>query len=111
MVLHLFRCVVAPGRVNLIGEHTDYNDGFVLPLAIERGLKLTVRAREDRQAMLSSTHEPETLAFDLREQLVPGERDGAVMCRACSLGFNGGSVGRSQGSKPALKRTFRQAVA
>ena len=30
--------VYAPGRVNLVGEHTDYNDGFVLPMAIERGI-------------------------------------------------------------------------
>src|SRR5690349_1042109 len=33
----------APGRVNLIGEHTDYNDGFVLPLAIDRGTVVAAR--------------------------------------------------------------------
>ena len=37
----------APGRVNLIGEHTDYNDGFVLPCAIDFGTYLVVRARPD----------------------------------------------------------------
>ncbi len=37
----------SPGRVNLIGEHTDYNDGFVLPLAIERALWIALRARPD----------------------------------------------------------------
>ena len=36
---------IAPGRVNLIGEHTDYNDGFVLPMAIERGLAVAFRRR------------------------------------------------------------------
>jgi galactokinase len=38
----------APGRVNLIGEHTDYNDGFVLPCAISRQTLVAVRARHDR---------------------------------------------------------------
>jgi galactokinase len=38
----------APGRVNLIGEHTDYNDGFVLPVAIDREIWVGVAGREDR---------------------------------------------------------------
>jgi galactokinase len=41
--------VQAPGRVNLIGEHTDYNDGFVLPCAIDFGTLVAARPRADRQ--------------------------------------------------------------
>ncbi|HEX5501052.1 MAG TPA: galactokinase family protein, partial [Thermomicrobiales bacterium] len=37
----------APGRINLIGEHTDYNDGFVLPLAIDLECRVRSRPRED----------------------------------------------------------------
>lgn len=39
--------VRAPGRVNLIGEHTDYNDGFVLPMAIDRAIWIALRLRSD----------------------------------------------------------------
>ncbi|MFW5982198.1 MAG: galactokinase [Halanaerobiaceae bacterium] len=38
----------APGRVNLIGEHTDYNDGFVLPMAIDKKMQMIVQLREDQ---------------------------------------------------------------
>ena len=44
----------APGRVNLIGEHTDYNDGFVLPMAINYDVRLAARARPDRLVRLYS---------------------------------------------------------
>ena len=43
------RLAEAPGRVNLIGEHTDYNDGFVLPMGIERHAVVAFRARDDRR--------------------------------------------------------------
>ncbi len=46
--------VRAPGRVNLIGEHTDYNDGFVLPMAIDRFVWIALRPRNDRRVLISS---------------------------------------------------------
>lgn len=45
----------APGRVNLIGEHTDYNEGFVLPFAIDRAARVAVRVRSDATLRLLST--------------------------------------------------------
>jgi galactokinase len=56
-----------PGRVNLIGEHTDYNDGLALPFAIDRGVTVTAEATDERS--LAGRGHVEALATDL------GERD------------------------------------
>jgi len=56
---------VGPGRVNLIGEHTDYNDGFVLPIALKRDVRLAVRPREDSTVRLLSVEYGGDYTFDL----------------------------------------------
>lgn len=57
--------VRAPGRVNLIGGHTDYNDGFVLPMAIDRAVWIALQARDDRLVRVHSLDFDGTAAFSL----------------------------------------------
>jgi galactokinase len=54
----------APGRVNLLGEHVDYNDGFVLPVAIDRSVRVAVASNSDKTVTL--------LAADLRDNKATG---------------------------------------
>jgi galactokinase len=55
----------APGRVNLIGEHTDYNDGFVMPAALQFSTLVAIGARTDRQVAVYSTQLGEVAEFSL----------------------------------------------
>jgi galactokinase len=59
--------VRAPGRVNLIGEHTDYNDGFVLPAAIDRSIAFAGRKRADRLVRVHSLDFDASVEFNLED--------------------------------------------
>jgi galactokinase len=59
--------VRAPGRVNLIGEHTDYNDGFVLPMAIDRAAWIALRPRTDRRLVVQSLDFDQSVDVDLNQ--------------------------------------------
>src|SRR5512143_940756 len=57
----------APGRVNLIGEHTDYNDGFVMPAAIDLATRVAISPRQDRHLLIHSETLSESVDVDLDE--------------------------------------------
>lgn len=69
----------APGRVNLIGEHTDYNEGFVMPMAIERAAYIALRPRTDSLVRIHSLDFDQYGEFDLSdlpETAEPIKREG-----------------------------------
>jgi len=66
----------APGRVNLIGEHTDYNGGFVLPAAIDRGIKIAARLRRDDFLNLYSETFNESVSFSVSTRIPPPKTKG-----------------------------------
>jgi galactokinase len=67
----LFR---APGRVNLIGEHTDYNDGFVMPVAIDFSCYSAIRSRSDRTLSVYSQQFQENIEFNLDRLVGPPKK-------------------------------------
>lgn len=63
------RLFQAPGRVNLIGEHTDYNDGFVLPAAIDRRILVAANPREDNQVNAYALNFEQWDRFDMQKEI------------------------------------------
>ncbi|WP_454130703.1 galactokinase [Microbacterium lacticum] len=78
----------APGRVNLIGEHTDYNDGFVFPFAIEYRTSVDLSVRTDGRIRVRSSydHEPVEVALTELADLFPARRDEIVEWARYPLG-------------------------
>ncbi|MFQ1046825.1 galactokinase [Avibacterium paragallinarum] len=64
-------CVYAPGRVNIIGEHTDYNDGFVMPCAIDYGTAVCGAKRDDSLFRVYAADLDAFDEFDLADPIVP----------------------------------------
>jgi galactokinase len=57
--------IMAPGRVNLIGEYTDFNEGFVFPMTVDRGVYLGIRARDDQRVRVKSIRFGELIDYGL----------------------------------------------
>lgn len=90
----------APGRVNLIGEHTDYNDGYVFPFAINRRTLIGLALRDDRVLRVSSSHSPESVEISL-DELAPENLDGwsaYPLGVAWALGQFGAQLGSLRGA-------------
>jgi galactokinase len=79
--------VAAPGRVNLIGEHTDYNDGFVLPMAIDRYILIAGDTNTSREVTLHSVTPGETASFSIRPKVEAGEPGWSNYVRGVIAGF------------------------
>jgi len=118
----------SPGRVNLIGEHTDYNDGFVLPLALTSGTDVRAARREDRVLRVASVQRREDPVEIALDDLAPGSVDGwaayvagvfQVLAREHGVPFVGGAAilvesdvpeGKGVSSSAAIEAATMEAV-
>lgn len=66
--------ILSPGRINIIGEHVDYNDGFVLPAAINKYVCFAVTENNSSKVNLYAKDLDESYSFDLNDALEPGDK-------------------------------------
>jgi galactokinase len=78
---------VAPGRVNVIGEHVDYNGGWVLPAAIERYMVFAVKARTDGNVRLADENFPGTCEFEMDDIAPDSAKDWSKYFRGVMAGL------------------------
>ncbi len=79
--------VAAPGRVNLIGEHTDYNEGFVLPMAIQKYTLMAGKRNSAREVTLHSDTTGDTAKFSVRNRVSKGDPAWSNYVRGVVAGF------------------------
>ncbi len=98
--------VAAPGRVNVIGEHTDYNDGFVLPMAIERyAIMAADAAAAPGKISIYDTHFKENTTVDVSAPVTKGQPKWSNYIRGVLAGFQNRGV-----TIPALDVAFMSTV-
>ncbi len=77
------RAFRAPGRVNLIGEHTDYNEGFVMPGAIAFEHRVAVASNDSRELTVHSLQEQKTFSFSLDDPDPQPRTTGPITFAVC----------------------------